>query len=203
MAGVLGGLARLGTLGNQSIEGSGGIPTRSYPTRFDPVYSGDLWVFTLGEKREKRVWLRTPYNERAGRFSPDGRWIAYVSNESGRDEVYVQPFPGPGGKWQVSVAGGTEPVWAHSGDEIFYRVGDKMMTVKISLQKTFSAESPQVLFRGSFVPTRRGDAAYDVSLDDKQFIMVRRDDKSLSTQINVILNFPEELKRRVPAERQP
>src|SRR5207245_2747083 len=85
----------------------------------------DIWVLTLGEKVERRPWLRTPFNERAARFSPDGHWLAYVSNESGRDEVYVQPFPGPGGKWQISISGGTEPVWSHAGSEIFYRSGGK------------------------------------------------------------------------------
>jgi Tol biopolymer transport system component len=172
-------------------------------SEFDPGSAGDIWVFTSGEKTSKRVWLRTPFNERGARVSPDGRWIAYVSNESGRDEVYVQPFPGPGGKWQISVGGGTEPVWAHSGEEIFYRNAAAMMSVRVAHDKSFSAESPRVLFTGPFVPTRRGDAAYDVSTDDKRFLMVRRDEASAATHLNVVLNFSEELKRRLPTGSRP
>jgi Tol biopolymer transport system component len=172
-------------------------------TEFDPGFSGDLWVFTPGEKPATRVWLRTPYNERGGRLSPDGRWIAYTSNESGRDEIYVRPFPGPGGKWQVSVAGGTEPVWAHGGAEIFYRTGDKMMAARVTRDGAFAADTPRQLFAGPFVPTRRGEAAYDISLDDKRFLMVRRDDQSVATHIDVILNFAEELRRRASATGRP
>ncbi|MFY9550847.1 MAG: protein kinase [Thermoanaerobaculia bacterium] len=168
-------------------------------TEYDPVFSGNIWVLTLGEKVERRPWLRTPFNERAGRFSPDGHWLAYVSNESGRDEVYVQPFPGPGGKWQISVSEGTEPVWSHAGSEIFYRSGDKMMAVSVASGRGFSAETPHVLFEGRFVPSRRGEAAYDVSPDDRRFVMVQRDVQSFATRLNVVLNFSEELKRRVPA----
>ena len=172
-------------------------------TEFDPVSSGDIWMLTLGEKVKRRPWLRTPFNERAARFSPDGHWLAYVSNDSGRDEVYVQPFPGPGGKWQISVSGGTEPVWSHNGSEIFYRSGDKMMAVGVASGRGFSAETPHVLFEGRFVPTRRGEAAYDVSPDDRRFVMVQRDVQSVATRLNVVLNFLEELKRRAPTGKQP
>jgi Tol biopolymer transport system component len=171
-------------------------------TEFDPVFSGDIWVLTLGEKVERRLWLRTPFNERAARLSPDSHWLAYVSNESGRDEVYVQPFPGPGGKWQISVSGGTEPVWSHAGSEIFYRSGDKMMAVRVASGRGFSVETPRVLFEGRFVPTRRGDAAYDVSPDDRRFVMVQRDIQSVATHLNVVLNFSEELKGRAPTGKQ-
>jgi Tol biopolymer transport system component len=171
-------------------------------TEFDPVSSGDIWVLTLGEKVERRPWLRTPFNERAARLSPDGHWLAYVSSESGRDEVYVQPFPGPGGKWQISVSGGTEPVWSHNGSEVFYRSGDKMMAVSIASGRGFSAETPHVLFEGRFVPTRRGEAAYDVSPDDRRFVMVQRKLESVATHLNVVLNFSEELKRRAPTGKQ-
>jgi eukaryotic-like serine/threonine-protein kinase len=172
-------------------------------TEFDPAFSGDIWVMTLGQKAEKRPWLRTPFNERAGRFSPDGRWLVYVSNESGRDEIYVQPFPGPGGKWQISVSGGTEPVWSRDGKEIFYLSGRKMMSVPVSAGTTFSAEIPHALFEGSFVPTRRGEAAHDVSPDGRRFLMVRRDEQMISNHLNVVLNFSQELTRRAPPGRQP
>jgi serine/threonine-protein kinase len=172
-------------------------------TEFDPAFSADICVLTLGEKVARRSWLRTPFSERAARFSPDGRWLAYVSDESGRDEVYVQPFPGPEGKWQISVSGGTEPVWSHDGKEIFYRVGDRMMVVRVAAGQTFSAERPQLLFEGRFVPTRRGEAAYDVSPDDRRFVMIQRDVQSVATHLNLVLNFSGELKRRAPSQGGP
>ncbi|MFN2386808.1 MAG: protein kinase, partial [Thermoanaerobaculia bacterium] len=167
-------------------------------TDFHGVTRGDIWVFPLEGKRTPRPFLETPFNERAARFSPDGRWLAYISNESGRDEVYVQPFPGAGGKWQISTSGGTEPVWSRDGREIFYRSGEKMMAVTVVIGETFSAENPRLLFEGRFVPTRRGDAAYDVSPDGQRFLMVKRIQESIPTQLNVVLNWFEELKRRVP-----
>jgi len=76
------------------------------------------------------------------RFSPDGKCMAYISDESGRFEVYVQPYPGPGGKWQISTEGGVEPVWARNGRELFYRNGDQMMAVEITTDPIFSAGRP-------------------------------------------------------------
>ena len=92
--------------------------------------------------RKAQPFLRTPFNESAPRFSPDGRWLAYISDESGRYEIYVQPYPGPGGKWQISTEGGTEPVWNPNGRELFYRSGDKMMAVDIATQPRFAAGKP-------------------------------------------------------------
>ena len=82
-------------------------------------------------------------------FSPDGHWLAYVSNESGRPEVYVQPFPGPGGKWQISTEGGTEPAWNRNGKELFYRSGNKMMALDVTTQPGFSPANPGCSSRGS------------------------------------------------------
>ena len=82
----------------------------------NPTTGYDIWVLRLGD-RKAQPFLRTPFNEGAPRFSPDGRWLAYVSDESGRYEIYVQPYPGPGGKWQISTEGGTEPLWNRNGRE--------------------------------------------------------------------------------------
>jgi eukaryotic-like serine/threonine-protein kinase len=172
-------------------------------SEYDPANSGDIWVLTIGAKDERRPWLRTPFNERAPRFSPDGRWLLYVSNESGRDDVYVQAFPGPGGKWQISTAGGTEPVWSRDGREIFYRSEDRMMAARVLPGGTFSVETPRVLFEGHFVPTRRGEAAYDVLPDGQQFLMVQPDERSVPTHLNLVLQFSEELKRRAPPTSKP
>ena len=113
----------------------------------------------------------------------------------------MQPFPGPEGKWQISTEGGTEPVWARNGRELFYRNGDKMMAVDITTEPTFQAGTPRVQLEGTFrlVAGTQG-ANYDVSLDGQRFLMVQGSDANL-TQLNVVLNWFEELKQRVPAGR--
>ena len=133
-------------------------------------------------------------------FSPDGRWLAYVSDESGRYEVYVQPYPGPGGKWQISTGGGKEPLWARDGRELFYRNGEQMMAVEITTEPTFSAGTPRLLFEGTYLSGTVFLAYYDVSPDGQRFLMVQASEQQASdpTQINVVLNWFEELKQRVP-----
>jgi serine/threonine protein kinase/Tol biopolymer transport system component len=156
------------------------------------------------QDRKGQPFLRTPYNESAPRFSPDGRWLAYISDESGRYEIYVQPYPGPGGKWQISTEGGTEPVWNPSGRELFYRSGDKMMAVDISAQPGFSAGRPRMLFEGQYVPTPATAPNYDVSPDGQRFLMLKPVESAVAapTQINVVLNWFEELKQKVPTGRK-
>ena len=173
----------------------------------NPDTGYDIWVLQLrsaspgsGQGRKAQPFLRTRFNENAPKFSPDGHWLAYVSDESGRAEVYVQTYPGPGGKWQVSTDGGTEPVWNPKGNELFYRMGNKMMAVDITTEPSFSAGKPRMLFEGPYVPTPVTLPNYDVSLDGQRFLMLKAVEPSdAPTQINVVLNWFEELKRRVPA----
>ena len=162
----------------------------------------DIWVLRLSD-RKAQPFLRTPFNESAPRFSPDGRWLAYISDESGRYEIYVQPYPGPGGKWQISTEGGTEPVWNPNGRELFYRSGNKMMAAEITMQPGFSADKPRVLFEGPYVPTPFSFPNYDVSRDGQRFLMLKSSEagEAAPTQINVVLNWFEELKRRVPGAK--
>jgi serine/threonine-protein kinase len=165
-----------------------------------PATAGDVWAVPLDGERKARVFVQTPYDESSAKFSPDGSWLAYVSNESGRAEVYVQPFPGPGGKWQISTDGGTEPAWAMNG-ELFYRNGDRMMVVDTTLQPTFAAGKPQLLFEGSYVRNPAGAGTYySVTVDGQRFLMLkpREQPQAALTQIHVVLNWFEELKRRVP-----
>ena len=132
----------------------------------------------------------------AARLSPDGRWLAYQSNETGRREVYVQPFPGPGGKRQVSTLGGREPRWARNGQELFYREGNKMMVVGVTTTPIFTASNPRLLFEGRFID---GAKTYDVAPDGQRFLVVRPSEQEITaTQIHVVLNWFEELKRLVP-----
>jgi Tol biopolymer transport system component len=160
---------------------------------------GDLYVYRLGE-RDTQILARTPFGEGGPMFSPDGRWVAYASNESGRSEIYVQMYPGPGGKWQISTDGGIEPMWNRNGRELFFRNGNRMMAVAITAQPEFAAGRPTVLFEGQYEATLVSNANYDVTPDGQRFLMLKATgaQEDAPTQINVVLNWFEELKRRVP-----
>jgi Tol biopolymer transport system component/predicted Ser/Thr protein kinase len=165
----------------------------------NPTSGYDIWVLRLSD-RKAEPFLQTQFNETVPRFSPDGHWLAYISDESGRYEVYVQPYPGPGGKWQISTEGGTEPVWNPNGRELFYRSGQKIMTVEITTQPGFVAGKPRMLFEGPYSPTPLTNPNYDVSSDGQRFLMLKpsEQEQSAPTQINVVLNWFEELKQKVP-----
>jgi Tol biopolymer transport system component len=158
----------------------------------------DIWVVQADDHKAE-PFLQTTFTEGAARFPPDGRYLAYVSNESGRPEIYVQSYPGPGGKWQVSTEGGTEPVWNPNGRELFYRSGDKMMAVDVSAQPSFSPGTPRALFERHYrlTPFPQTIPTYDVSPDGQRFLMIKENEQA-STQINIVLNWLEELKQRVP-----
>jgi Tol biopolymer transport system component/predicted Ser/Thr protein kinase len=169
----------------------------------NPVTGIDIKVLRLTD-RKTQPFLQTQFNEGAPRFSPDGRWLAYGSDESSRTEIYVQPYPGPGGKWQISTDGGTEPVWNRNGRELFYRNGNKMMAVDIATQPTFSAGTPRMLFEGQYVPSPTTSQNYDVSPDGQRFLMIKPFEQAQAgpTQINVVLNWFEELKQKAPTGRK-
>jgi eukaryotic-like serine/threonine-protein kinase len=164
-----------------------------------PTTGFDIWVLRLRDHKAE-PFLQTSFNEAAPRFSPDGRWLTYTSDESGRYEVYVQPYPGPGGKWQISTEGGTEPMWNPNGRELFYRSGNKMMAVDIAGQLGFVVGKPHMLFQGQYIPTATTAPNYDVSADGQRFLMLKPvvQAQAAPTQINVVLNWFEELKQKVP-----
>ncbi len=166
----------------------------------NPATGYDIWVLRMSDHKAQ-AFLRTPFNKSVPLFSPDGHWLAYISDESGRFEIYVQPYPGPGGKWQISTEGGAEPLWNPNGRELFYRSGDKMMAVDIATQPSFSAGKPRVLFEGQYNRAAGVTPNYDVSPDGQRFLMIKPNEtgEASPTQINVVLNWFEELKRRVPA----
>ena len=187
------------------IEIKPNTPTEVWVLRMgDPsLRSGQAPSAGSAQVRKAQLFLQqTQFTEEAPQFSPDGRWLAYISDESGRREVYVQPYPGPGGKWQISTEGGREPVWNRNGRELFYRIGNKMMAVDISTQPSFAAGKPRMLFEGQFALARGTSPNYDVSLDGQRFLMVKPagQEQSAPSQINVVLNWFEELKRRVPTK---
>ncbi len=166
--------------------------------------SGNWDIFTAaveGDRDHPRLgkpelFLGAPFNEVLPAFSPDGRWLAYASNESGTMEVYVRPFPGPGGRWQISTEGGTHPVWSHNGRELFFLNLDGRITVAdyAATGGAFAAGSPRV-----WSQTRV--RSYDLAPDGKGFAILpignASDDKPL-TQLTILLNFFDELQRRVP-----
>jgi Tol biopolymer transport system component len=185
----------------------------------NPTTGWDIWVLSLGDNStgsaqvplsgsgqvgKEQPFIQTPFTESAPRFSPDGRWMAYISDESGHREIYVQPYPGPGGKWQISTDGGMEPVWNPNGRELFYRSGGRMMAVEITTQPGFAAGKPRVLFEGQYQPTPVTFPNYDVSPDGQRFLMLKPSElgQGAPTQINVVLNWFEELKQKVPTGKK-
>ena len=156
----------------------------------DPATSSDLWLLSLGNQYDMRPFKQTPAAERQGALSPDGHWIAYASNESGRSEIYVEPVPGPGGRWQISVDGGEQPRWARNAREIFYRNGTKMMSAAVQIQTTFAAAKPVELFDHKF--DRGGSVGgYDVAPDGQTFVMTRSEQAN-PTEVRVVVGWSEE-----------
>jgi eukaryotic-like serine/threonine-protein kinase len=204
-----GGLERLNTSENIQVPKSWSPDGQLLAfLEVNPTTGFDIWMLRMGDAspgsgqvRKAQPFLRTPFNETLARFSPDGRWLAYISDESGRYEVYVRPYPGPGGKSQISRDGGTEPVWNRNGRELFYRNGNKMMAVEIAIQPGFTAGTPRMLFEGPYEPPPVPLPNYDVSPDGQRFLMIKpsEQEQAAPTQINVVLNWFEELKRRVPS----
>jgi serine/threonine protein kinase/Tol biopolymer transport system component len=148
---------------------------------------------------EIRPFLASEYDEDHPAFSPDGSLVAYAANDSGRSEVYVRPFPGPGGKYAVSNHGGTGPVWSRDGREIFYAEGDKLMRVPIDRAPRFAAGSPQILFETpDFVWERVRN--YDVLPDGSGFVIVRRGSGTPATRtLRAVFDWFAELERLAPA----
>jgi len=201
MADGSGGVERLST-GIQVADTPGSFsPDGQFVAFFrtDPKTARDIWVLSLKDQT-RSPFLVTPATEGAPRFSPDGHFIAYVSDESGRPEIYVQPFPGPGGKWQISTEGGIEPVWNRNGRELFYRNRNRMMAVPVTTQPTFSAGHPSMLFEGEYLasPFPATGVTYDVTADGQRFLMVKETPQASDIKINVVANWFEELKRLVP-----
>jgi serine/threonine-protein kinase len=171
----------------------------------DPsLRSGQAPSASSGQGRKAQPFIQTQFDESEARFSPDGRWLAYISNESRRFEIYVQPYPGPGGKWQISTEGGMDPVWNPNGRELFYRSGNKMMVVEIATQPSFAAGKPRMLFEGPYAPPPVPLANYDVSPDGQRFLMLKpvEQEQAAPTQINVVLNWFEELKQKAPVGKK-
>jgi serine/threonine-protein kinase len=164
--------------------------------------NGDILIVTMDQERRGEFLAQTPFTEENAEISPDGRWIAYESNESGRDEVYVQPFPDVNsGKWLISPGGGTRPLWAKKAREIFYiSPSGSVMVVPFETMPTWKAGTPVKLFDWP-IPAFVG-RNYDVSVDGRRFLMLKTVDApdldALPASLVVVQHFDEELKRLVP-----
>ena len=163
----------------------------------------NIWWLSREDPGKPHAFRQTKFSEGAPVFSPDGHWLAYVSNESGRPEIYVQAFPSPGQRWQISRDGGSEPVWPRGAHELFYRRGKAMMAVDVKTNPTFSAGLPRQLFTKNYIDDIDLDMwpTYDVTSDGQRFVRVKTiPDATGPTQINVVLNWFEELVRKAPTK---
>ena len=154
-------------------------------------------VFVLPLRGEPRPFeATTEFQEKRPIFSRDGRWITFVSTRSGRDEVYVKGYPDEGTEL-ISTEGGRQPLWAHSGRELFYRDGERMMVVSIQTEPKLKAETPRKLSTYSEGGRDLLEMTYDIAPDDQRFIFIQ---KPTPTHINIVLNWFEKLKRLVPTD---
>ena len=162
-----------------------------------PDTGRDIWMLSLEGEATETPLLQTESNESGAAISPNGRWMAYASDESGQQEIYIRAFPAQGGKWQVSTEGGTLPRWNSNGRELFFRQGNKLMTVDVRTESELTLGRPRELFE-RFSPF---GGEYDVDKDGQRFVMA---DASVSreapTQLILVQNWAEELKRLVPTE---
>ena len=150
--------------------------------------SFNILTLSLRDSVKATAFLQTPAYEGGARLSPDGHWMTYVSNETGRNEVYITPFPEQGDRTQVSVGGGTQAVWNPNGREIFYRADDKMLVVQVTTSPSLKLSSPVMLFEGRYaygagitIPN------FDVTRDGQRFVMVKPE--SGAGRLNVVLNW--------------
>ena len=161
----------------------------------DPSTRLDIWEMFV-DRKEARPLVKTSFREMEAVFSPNGHWVVYQSDATGRYEVYVQPYPGPGEKRQISVDGGMAPSWNPNGHELFYLTPTAMMAVAVLNTEDFRAGPPMRLFPYS---TAAEGKNYDVSPDGQRFLMVEKAEASrVFSHLNLVHNWFHELRRIVP-----
>jgi len=163
----------------------------------NPSTRGDIWLLPLRGQRKPQPFMVTSFDEWAPKFSPNGRWIAYTSNESGRAEIYVKVVQGTAGKRQVSIAGGMWPVWSQKTGELFFLNGSTLMASKVDPGSGVPG-SLESLFEMRNLPQISHHPPYDVAPDGRSFIMTAQDEQQPARELRLVLNWFEELKRLVP-----
>ena len=161
--------------------------------------AADIVMLRAASDTQPIPWVASPRAEYSPVASPNGAWLAYVSNETGRYEVYVSPLANPGtGKWAISTSGGSMPRWSHRGDEVFYMdLRSNLVAVRVTPTPPFSVESRRVLFDASdFLQPSISRRNFDVSADDQRFLMVQRADGARHGQVVVVENWPDEMRRK-------
>jgi serine/threonine-protein kinase len=158
---------------------------------------GNIYYFRPGVDDVARPWATTPFNEFSPRFSPDGKWMAYVSDESGREEVYVRSFPGPGSRVQASSGGGVEPVWSHDGGRIYYRNGQKVIEADLGAGPTLSvtARRPAFTLTSLQSESARSGPTYDLTRDGRRIIFAQPAGEE--AELVVVLNWFTEVRRKL------
>jgi Tol biopolymer transport system component len=205
-----------GRLFSRAADGSGSIellldtPAR-FPTSFSPdgrtllmnvtdSPSPDVWALPIGDAASARPLLNGSSQEWFGQFSPDSRFIAYMSNETGRSEVYVVSYPDLRGRVVVSTDGGSFPMWSRDGRELFYRQNtDAVMAVSVDTSGEFRAGRPRLLFKGPYAAAG-GDRTFDVAPDGR-FLLIRSDEAASGRQLNLVTNWFDELDRLAPVQQ--
>lgn len=179
---------------NENVQAAGEIwllPLEDEPSPTDPGSPESL-------ERRTPVFLVQGLD---GQIAPDGEWIAYTSLVSEREEIYVQPFPGPGPRQPISTGGGLSPLWSRDGSELFFTTLDKLMAVDVTTTPTFSASAPRVVFEGRYRDSVNGNTPYDVSADGQRFLRVQQvqPDRAV-THIDVVLNWLAEVRQAAGQE---
>jgi Tol biopolymer transport system component len=180
-----------GPMSSTSLSSDGKLLLGFYPSE------RSLWVLPIPDgsaaSSQPQPFLDSRSARQFPQFSRDGQWVAYSGGDrAGSGGVYVVPYPGPGGRIAISTEGGSRPRWG--GRELFYRDGDQMIAVEIQTSPAFRAGTPKMLFQGRY------NFSYDVTPDGQRFLMVKRPlvQRGPAVQLNVVLNWSEELRRRVP-----
>lgn len=172
-----------------------------------PRGMGQIAILYMNGDKKYKTLFENDSSMYTPKFYPDGNWLAYVSVEEGQMEVYVSSFPDVNiERVKISIDGGYQPLWSHDGEKLYYRNGNKVMAVSVVADKKFTAKKPEELFAGDYWATEPYVATWDIHPDGKRFLMIKpvetkveQSQDDTSPKINVILNWFEELKEKVPS----